>query len=108
MAQKVQIQLIDDITDEAADETVEFSLDGVNFEIDLTTANAEKLREALAPYVAAGRRISGSGRRGRGPRVQRSNRTKEMRAWAAENGYKISSRGRVSAEIQEAFDKAHS
>ena len=106
MAQKVQIQLIDDITDESADETVEFSLDGVNFEIDLTTANAEKLREALAPYVTAGRRTSG--RRSRGPRVQRSSRAKEVRAWAAENGYQVSSRGRVSAEIQEAFDKTHS
>ena len=56
MAQSVKIILEDDIEGGPADETVQFGLDGRQYEIDLSTANAEKLREALRPYAAAGRR----------------------------------------------------
>lgn len=56
MAQSVQIILEDDLEGGPADETVQFGVDGQQYEIDLSTANAEKLREALRPYAAAGRR----------------------------------------------------
>ena len=59
MAQRVNIVLEDDIDGSAADETVTFALDGVTYEIDLTTANATALRDALAPYVGHGRRAAG-------------------------------------------------
>ena len=57
MAQRVEIILIDDIDESPASERVRFGLDGINYEIDLSKENADRLREALAPFVGAGRRI---------------------------------------------------
>lgn len=59
MAQKVFVSLVDDIDGSEADETVEFGLDGVNYEIDLSAENAEELRDALAQYVEHARRAGG-------------------------------------------------
>ena len=109
MAQKVQVVLEDDLDGGTADETVVFGLDGTSYEIDLTKKNAAKLRDALAPWVAAGRRTGGSrggGRRGRG-RAARGSQAGDVRAWARANGYQVSERGRISAEIQAAYSAAH-
>lgn len=59
MAQKVQVLLVDDLDGGEADETVTFALDGKTYEIDLTTANADKLRGLLEPFVKSGRRTGG-------------------------------------------------
>ena len=47
MAQKVHIQLEDDIDGGPAEETITFALDGRGYEIELSASNTEKLREAL-------------------------------------------------------------
>lgn len=109
MAQKVQILLIDDLDNGEADETVHFALDGVNYEIDLSTQNASALRAAFEQYVSAGRKIpSGPGRRASTPRVpSRAKEVKEIRAWAQANGYDVNARGRVSENVREAYAKAH-
>ena len=57
MAQKVQVILVDDIDGGPAEETLSFSLDGVSYEIDLSSANAARLRENFAPYVGTARRV---------------------------------------------------
>ncbi len=109
MAQKVMITLIDDTDGSTADETVSFSLDGVDYEIDLTTENAGKLREALAPWVGHARRAGGrraTGRRGRSTRSGSGDAAK-IREWARANGYTVSDRGRIPAEITEAYAKAN-
>ena len=65
MAKKVTVTLVDDFDgDAAADETVEFGLDGVTYEIDLSSKNAKKLRDDLKAWVEKGRRVGGR-RRGR-------------------------------------------
>ncbi|SEE92214.1 histone-like nucleoid-structuring protein Lsr2 [Ruania alba] len=109
MAQKVRVLLIDDIDGSDAEETVTFGLDGVTYEIDLNDKNAAKLRDDLAKWVGAGRRSGGrktTGRRVGGSRSSGSDAQK-IREWAKQNGYKVSERGRVSAEIREAYAKAH-
>ncbi|UDY23855.1 histone-like nucleoid-structuring protein Lsr2 [Nocardioides sp. Kera G14] len=108
MAQKVQIILEDDLDGGAADETVTFGLDGTTYEIDLTSANAEKLRDALAPYVGHGRKVGRAG--GRPARKASSNggtSPAEIRAWAKSNGYDVPERGRIPANVKEAFDAAN-
>jgi hypothetical protein len=113
MAQKVTVLLVDDIDGGSADETVSFSLDGVSYEIDLSTKNAKAFREGLAQYVGQARRVGGraSGGRGaaRGARRGRGgdNRTAEIREWARKNGHKVNERGRIPAAVVEAYDKAH-
>lgn len=109
MARKVQIQLIDDLSGEDAQETVRFSLDGADYEIDLTAGNAAELREALARFVSAGRRARGAAgsRRGSSAPIGREE-TQKIREWALANGYSPSSRGRISQDIKQAYDNAHS
>jgi hypothetical protein len=109
MAQKVQVILVDDIDGGPADETLSFSLDGVSYEIDLSTANAAKLRDSFAPYVGTARRVGGRSAAGRG-RTRRGtgdNRTAQIREWARANGHTVNERGRVAADIIAAYDKAH-
>ena len=105
MAQSVQIILEDDLEGGPADETFQFGLDGRQYEIDLSTANAEKLREALRPYAAAGRRAQGKPARTAGPRSSSGGNpeTAKIRAWAKENGYEVSDRGRIHQSVKDAY-----
>jgi hypothetical protein len=115
MAQKVQVILVDDIDGGTADETVSFSLDGVSYEIDLSTAHADELREALARYVGVARRVGGRSTAGRGRRAAaaagrpsaRKSDIAEVREWARQQGHKVNDRGRIPATIMEAYEKAH-
>jgi len=106
MAQKVHIVLVDDIDQSEAEETVSFGLDGKNYAIDLNAANAAKLRDALAPYVAHARPANGRGRRS-AAKTAGGTAPAEIRAWARENGFDVPDRGRVSAEVREAYAAAH-
>ncbi len=106
MAQKVNIVLVDDLDQSEASETVSFGLDGASYEIDLNDSNAAALRDALAQYVGAARRVSGS-RRGRRGSTAGGPSTKAMREWAREQGMEVSDRGRVSGEIRSAYEAAH-
>jgi hypothetical protein len=106
MARKVHVQLIDDLSGEDADGTVRFSLDGADYEIDLTAAHAAELRGMLEKYVAQGRRLRGtSGSRGRTVPTGREE-TRKIRDWAKAHGYNPSARGRISQDIQQAYDAA--
>lgn len=108
MAQRVQVILEDDVDSSPADETVTFGLDGVTYEIDLSTANAKRLRDDLASWVGHARRAGG--RKTAARSTARTGRRRDLtavREWARDNGYAVSDRGRVAAEILEAYDKAH-
>jgi len=108
MAQKVQVILVDDLDGGSAAETVTFGLDGVSYEIDLSHANAAKLRESLAGWVGHARRIGGRASRGRRTGAARAGGSAAaVRAWARAQGRTVSERGRISAEIKAAFDAAH-
>ena len=115
MAQRVEYILEDDLDGGKADETVQFGLDGVEYEVDLSSENYDKLRDTLAPWVAVARRTGGRRKRTAvaAPRsaaadgASGGSSTSDIRAWAGENGFEVSSRGRVSSEVREAYDKAH-
>ena len=112
MAKKVTVTLVDDFDGSGpADETVEFSIDGVSYEIDLSSKNAQKLREEFKPWIDAGRRVGGR-RRGRSAGTSRGRgsidreQSAAIREWARRNGHKVSTRGRIPAEVIEAFHAA--
>ena len=109
VAQQVQVQLIDDLDGSEAVETVTFALDGVGYELDLSARNAEKLRSALAKYVASARRVRGTrrGRNGSG-RGSKSSAVDlaTVREWARANGFDVSDRGRVAGEVLDAYHAA--
>ncbi len=112
MAQRTIVELTDDLDDGKADETISFRLDGTNYEIDLSKANADKLRETVSQYVGVARRVGGTAG-GRGRQRQRGaggsrGQTATIREWAAVNGHKVSGRGRISASVLAAYAAAHS
>lgn len=110
MAQKVQVILVDDLSGGEADEAVSFGLDGTTYEIDLSTENSKELRDALAPYVAAARKVSrtagrGAGRgRGRGSATMDREQAAAIRQWARRQGLKVSDRGRIPSDIVEQYN----
>lgn len=123
MAQKTVVTLVDDLTGEESEDisTVEFALDGVNYEIDLDEKNSAALRDALASYVSAARRTGGrrassptggGRRRGAGTGTPRATSpggydretSKQIREWAKGQGYEVSDRGRVPNNVVEAWE----
>lgn len=108
MAKRVQVIHTDDIDGSEAAETVAFSLEGVNYTIDLSTENIKRLRDALAPYIAKAERDRSSRRSGSARRKSSGTAATDIRAWAAAQGMQVSARGRVSAEVREAYERAHS
>ncbi|RIT36887.1 Lsr2 family protein [Mycobacteroides abscessus] len=114
MAKKVTVTLVDDVDGRTpADETVEFGFDGVTYEIDLSARNAEKLRSQLTTWAEHGRRISGRRRTralsapGRGRASIDRAQSVAIRDWARKNGREVSSRGRIPAEVVDAFNAAN-
>jgi len=112
MAQRVNVVLVDDIDGSDAVETVGFALDGVDYEIDLSEAHASELRNALSLYIGHGRRTGGrrrAGRRSSAPAASNGSGASaaEIRAWARDNGWDVPERGRVSAEVREAYAQAN-
>lgn len=111
MAQKTVVQLVDDLDGSAlADgqgKTVMFALEGVSYEIDLSQAHSDELTDALAPYVAAGRKVSG---RGGSARTSSSKsdpaELQKIRDWAKNNGHTVSDRGRIAASVRDAYNAA--
>ncbi|GAA4882709.1 histone-like nucleoid-structuring protein Lsr2 [Actinomycetospora straminea] len=124
MAQRTVVSLVDDLDGIEANETVEYALDGVTYEIDLNDKNAKQLREIFAPYISAARRTGG--RRSTGGRSRSSSssspsssssrqgvvgRSKEamkaIRDWAKTEGWSVSDRGRLPNNVLAAYDAAH-
>ena len=118
MARKTVVALVDDLTGETAEDisTVEFTVDGMAYELDLTDDNSAKLRDTLSPYIRASRKVGGRHRGGTRPdRVINSSGStagyhretlKAIRAWAKQNGHRVSDRGRLSAEVLQAWQSA--
>lgn len=102
MAQRVVTLLEDDIDGGDAAETVTFALDGTTYEIDLNEKNAESLRDVLAPYIGASRKV-GRKTGTAGPRASKPN-TREVRDWARSQGMEVPERGRIPGAVMDAWN----
>jgi hypothetical protein len=116
MAQRTQVILIDDLdgTEIVEDgRSISFSVNGVDYAIDLGPANVEKFEAALAPFVEHGQRVGGR-RSSRGGGSATSTKSpaaskvdpRAVRAWAQSNGIELSARGRIPAEVVEKYQGA--
>jgi hypothetical protein len=103
MATKVLTTLQDDIDGSEAAETVRFALDGVEWEIDLSERNANRLRNSLSDFIAHGRKVGGKRRKSTS---SSQTDTKAIRKWAEAAGIEISTRGRIPAEVVERYRAA--
>lgn len=113
VATQTQITMVDDIDGSTEDVlTCYLALGETAVEIDLSTANREELENFLARYIEAGRTVRpdkparGRQAKSASKRTDRD-QTAAVRAWAQENGYTVSARGRISREIQDAYHAAH-
>jgi hypothetical protein len=110
MAQKVVVELTDDLDGGKAAETVTFGVDGRAYTIDLSARNAKALRKVLAPYVESGRKVrgGGSGRgRARSAPVHRGSSSQDVREWARSQGIEVADRGRIPSDLAAKFQAAH-
>ncbi|MBY6413791.1 Lsr2 family protein [Rhodococcus sp. BP-252] len=124
MAKQVIYELIDDIDgtaiDEGQGESIEFSLDGVDYVIDLKNKNANDFRKKIDYYVGYATRVGGRKRKAASagvttkaaskaaaPVKRDASQTRAIRQWAADSGYEINDRGRIPADIVEAYEDAH-
>lgn len=105
MAKQVQTILIDDIDGSAAQETVTFSLDGANYEIDLNEEHAAALRESFAEWTAKARRVGRS--TGRRRTAAPAGDSRKIREWAKEQGMSVPERGRIPQSVREAYEAAN-
>lgn len=108
MARTFVAVIKDDLTGEVVDEkdavTIEFAVNGKGYTIDLGKKNAAQFHEALDKYIAAATKVGG-GKPGKTAR--RSQDLAAIREWGKAKGFKVSDRGRVSAELKDAYNKAH-
>lgn len=110
MAQQVTVALVDDLDGTVSEDVspVKFGLDGVEYEIDLTEDNTNRLRDTLADFIAAARRARGRRTR-RAPSATSvatdRERTKAIRKWAREHGYELAERGRIAAHVIAAYEE---
>jgi hypothetical protein len=120
MAQKVLVQFVDDLDGSVGEDvsTVTFALDGVSYEIDLRESNASRLRDSLEDYVSSARRVGGRVKRAaavpvsapapaRPSDARSKEQTKAIREWAKKNGFDLADRGRIPANVIEAFEASH-
>ena len=114
MAKTVITQITDDLDGSSGAETVTFGYRGTNYEIDLGRRNASAFDKTMRPYVDAARKVTTArgGRRGSSDGRRTSRRSSagqlaSIREWARAEGYSVSDRGRISANVIEAYEKAH-
>lgn len=113
MATVTRTFLVDDLDGSADDvQTVRFSLDGHDFEIDLGPANQARLRDRLAKFLEQATPVRATRSARRRPKVTRppasgADQTRAIRQWAADNGMPVSSRGRIPKSVLQAFEQAH-
>ena len=110
MAKTIITQVTDDIDGSKNAETVSFSLGTDQYTIDLSGKNRAKLEAVLKPYIQAATKVPARSRR-RGTSASRTRTSVSsdgldlvaVRAWAADNGFEISNRGRVPKAVLEAY-----
>ena len=106
MAQKITVELQDDLDGGPADTTVRFGVDGDEYELDLSTKNAAAFRGKLAPFIDHARRAARGQRRRPGRTASSRERSGDIRAWAKDQGIAVSERGRIPASVVEQYQAA--
>lgn len=118
MGKRVTVTLFDDLEPELeATEHLSFAFEGANYEIDLGTKNANRLRKEMATWISVATRTAAPTRKRATTATTGTKNTysggeaglplAEIRKWAIANGHTVSDRGRVSAEIVRAWKAAH-
>lgn len=116
MATVTRTFLVDDLDGTQDDvQTVQFSIDRHEYQIDLSADNAARLRDKLSRFVDAAHHVRQPKRVAPKPVPTTQIRTgpvskeqtRAIRHWARENGHPVSERGRIPTNVRRAFEAAH-
>jgi hypothetical protein len=95
--------------------SVEFTINGKNYIIDLSDENAAEFNKALAPYIEHARRARATKKKtashkprssSEASRIKRQ-KSAQIRAWALENGITVAKRGMLNQSVIDAYETAH-
>jgi hypothetical protein len=111
MAEIVTRRLADDLDGSDAAGTVEFSIDGMDFEIDLSEANATELRAFLFKYMQAARPRKPNGKVGQKRNRAVNPATVAAREWWRQEGGRngvrdFQAKGRIPTDVMELAEAA--
>ena len=110
MARSYVAVIKDDLTGEVIADgeavTIEFTINGKAYTIDLGPGNAESFHAAFEKYVAAATKVGGVTRGGKNA-TRTTQDLAAIRSWANDHGYVVAARGRISSEITDAYQQAH-
>jgi hypothetical protein len=110
MVRKTEViaRLVDDLDGGPAAESVKFAFDGVSYEIDLSKRNAKALRSDMTKWVEHARKVRPAAGRGRTARSagRPTSEAPAIRAWAAEQGIAVPTRGRLPKTVVEQYRSA--
>lgn len=109
MVQKTVVTLVCDIPHDGevdGTESVSFAFDGSAYEIDLCGAHSKEIREKLTAFADYARK-SAPAARIRRARVSAGRDSAEVRAWARQEGYAVSDRGRIPSKVISDYEAEH-
>ena len=106
MAQRTQVLYVDDIDGSEAEGTLRFGFGGTDYEIDLNKKHADQFTKAVGPFIAAARKVPSSRKPAKGARAARHDLS-DVRAWARDQGIKVSTRGRIPADVLARYHAEH-
>ncbi len=104
--QRLEVQLEDDLTGGPADETVQFGVEGRTYELDLNAKHAADFRRRLAPFIEHARRVRHRGGRGAIRTAESRERSRQIRAWAEQQGFDLAAHGRLPADVIAQYENA--
>lgn len=103
------VEVTSDLSNEEGAETLQYSVQGTKYAIDLTEGEQAEFMEALAPYIAVSRIKGkpGNGQGGGNSRKEHAEEVAAIREWAQQNGYEVNPTGRIPNNVREAYEEAH-
>lgn len=107
------LKRVDEFDEKSDAEVVTFSIDGNDFEIDLSSASKQQLYRDLERYINAARRIATRSSKKLPKKTSTSRPAAEpvdndaVRTWARSTGKKVSDRGRIPKDIVDEFKETH-
>ena len=104
---RVDVQLEDDLTGGPADETIQFSLDGRSYEIDLNSRHAAEFRHRLGPFTENARPVRPQRARVTVRSAASRERSRQIRLWAEQSGFVLSPHGRLPGDVIQQYDREH-
>lgn len=102
-----KVVLTSDLTGKHPARTLEFSVDGRGYEVDLTESEIREVKKSLSDLIRIARSLSDEQGKVRKAR-QTGHTAAEVRAWAKREGITTPSKGRLPNSLLKQFLEAHS